>query len=71
MTGSFIHSAFDPLPYVLFSLASIATGLVIELRTTIKGKGRPSRLLRQRWPSAEDLVGSSPRPSRPLNCSAR
>lgn len=39
MTASLIHTAFDPLPYVLFSLASIATGLAIEVCATIKSKG--------------------------------
>jgi hypothetical protein len=33
MTGSLIHQAFDPMPYVLLSMASLATGVLLELRT--------------------------------------
>jgi hypothetical protein len=71
MMGSVIHTAFEPLPYVLFSLASITTGLLIEVRTTLKGKGRPSRLLPQRSIAAECRGNSSPRHSHPLDCLAR
>ncbi len=70
MIGSLIHTAFDPLPYVLFSLASIAAGLLIEVRTTIKGKGRPSRVLPQRSIGTERRA-ESPRPSHPRACPAR
>lgn len=41
-----IHQPFDPLPYVLFSVTSIATGLLIELRAAAMhwnlGSGRRS-----------------------------
>lgn len=30
MTGSFIHACFDPAPFVLFSAAMIAAGVVVE-----------------------------------------
>jgi hypothetical protein len=45
MTGSLIHTDFDPLPYVLFSLASIATGVLLELRTAVAQRHFGSRPL--------------------------
>lgn len=32
MIGSFVHVAFDPLPYVAFSACVEAIGILVELR---------------------------------------
>ncbi len=45
MTGSLIHPVFEPMPYVLFSMASIATGLLFELRTAVAQRHLDSRSL--------------------------
>lgn len=34
MTGSLIHIAFDPQPYVIFSICSVAIGVLLELGWT-------------------------------------
>lgn len=38
MTGSFIHADFDPIPYLLFGITSIVTGLLVELRAARMNK---------------------------------
>jgi len=47
MNGSLIHTDLGPLPYVLFSLASIATGAVFELGAALtkrsRGRGHGAR----------------------------
>jgi len=45
MTGSLIHQAFDPMPYVLFSMASLATGVLLELRTAVAQRHIGTRAL--------------------------
>lgn len=45
MTGSLIHTGFEPMPYVLFSMASIATGVLLELRTAVAQRQLGSRAL--------------------------
>jgi hypothetical protein len=34
MTSSFIHAAFDPQPFVVFSICAIATGALLETAWT-------------------------------------
>jgi len=34
MTGSFIHMAFDPQPYIAFSACSLAMGIVLGVSWT-------------------------------------
>jgi hypothetical protein len=31
MTGSFVHAAFDPFPYILFSICVLAIGVGLEI----------------------------------------
>jgi hypothetical protein len=31
MTASFIHAAFDPYPYIVFSICTLAMGVVLEI----------------------------------------
>lgn len=31
MTGSFIHAAFDPFPYIVFSICTLAMGVLLEI----------------------------------------
>jgi hypothetical protein len=40
MNGSLIHTDLGPVPYVLFSLASIATGALFELRAALTNRAR-------------------------------
>jgi hypothetical protein len=65
MALSFIHPAFEPLPYLILGSASIATGLVLELWAVIRTMRRPSRVLPCRSPASKGRPDSSPRPSRP------
>jgi hypothetical protein len=71
MIGSHIHVPFDPLPYILISLAMFGTGLLIELGRAAGSNTHLFRDRRSRWPRAEDLVGSSPRPPVSQNSPAR
>jgi len=41
MTGSLIHVAFDPQPYILFSACSVAIGILLEVGRT---PGNPRRI---------------------------
>jgi len=34
MTGSFIHAAFDPQPYIVLSACSVAIGITLEMGLT-------------------------------------
>lgn len=34
MTGSLIHTAFDPQPYIVFSACAIAIGVLLEVNST-------------------------------------